>query len=227
MINDKTNKTMINVICVHTAMALVEPLTKIFAELMPEVNVNHIADSSLIKEVIANNEVTPAVRRRLLAYYNAAADAGADVVFNTCSSVGDVADYGNIYARIPVFRIDQPMAQQAVTSADRIGVISTLSTTLDPTRRLLENEARKAGRQVTLVDGLADGAFAAGQSGDGETHDRLIAEAAARIADQVDMFVLAQGSMARMEQRLAELTGKPVLSSPILGVQGLRKFLNL
>ena len=218
---------MKQVICVHTAMALVEPLTKLFAELMPEVNVNHIADSSLIKEVIANNEVTPAVRRRLLAYYNAAADAGADVVFNTCSSVGDVADYGNIYAPIPVFRIDQPMAQKAVTTADRIGVISTLSTTLDPTRRLLENEARKAGRQVTLVDGLADGAFAAGQSGDGETHDRLIAEAAARIADQVDMFVLAQGSMARMEQRLSELTGKPVLSSPILGVKGLRQFLNL
>lgn len=149
------------------------------------------------------------------------------MVFNTCSSVGDVADYGNIYAPIPVFRIDQPMAQKAVTTADRIGVISTLSTTLDPTRRLLENEARKAGRQVTLVDGLADGAFAAGQSGDGETHDRLIAEAAARIADQVDMFVLAQGSMARMEQRLSELTGKPVLSSPILGVKGLRQFLNL
>lgn len=38
---------MINVICVHTAMALVEPLTKTFAELLPEVNVNHIADSSL------------------------------------------------------------------------------------------------------------------------------------------------------------------------------------
>lgn len=77
---------MINVICVHTAMALVEPLTKTFAELLPEVNVNHIADSSLIKEVIANNQVTPAVRRRLLAYYNAAADAGADVVFNTCGT---------------------------------------------------------------------------------------------------------------------------------------------
>jgi len=87
---------MRNVICVHTAMALVEPLTKLFQELLPEVNVNHIADSSLIKEVIAHNEVTPAVRRRLLSYYNAAADAGADVVFNTCSSVGDVADYGNL-----------------------------------------------------------------------------------------------------------------------------------
>ena len=57
--------------------------------------------------------------------------------------------------------------------------------------------------------------------------DRLIAEAAKRIADKVDMFVLAQGSMARMEQRLSELTGKPVLSSPVLGVKGLRKFLGI
>lgn len=218
---------MRNVICVHTAMALVEPLTKLFQELLPEVNVNHIADSSLIKEVIAHNEVTPAVRRRLLSYYNAAADAGADVVFNTCSSVGDVADYGNIYARIPVFRIDRPMAAEAVKNYRRIGVISTLPTTLDPTCRLLQSEARVAGREVTLVEGLADGAFAAGQSGDSETHDRLIAEAAQRIAQDVDMFVLAQGSMARMEQRLSELTGKPVLSSPVLGVKGLRKFLNL
>ena len=218
---------MMHVVCVHTAMALVEPLTKTFAELLPEVNVNHIADSSLIKEVIANNAVTPAVRRRLLGYYNAAADAGADVVFNTCSSVGDVADYGDICARIPVFRIDRPMAAAAVRQAGRIGVISTLPTTLDPTCRLLLGEAEKAGRKVTLVEGLADGAFAAGQSGDGVTHDRLIAEAAQRIADRVDLFVLAQGSMARMEQRLGELTGKPVLSSPVLGVKGLRKFLNL
>lgn len=208
-------------------MALVGPLTEIFKQYLPEVKLNHIADDSLIQEVIANNAVTPAVRRRLLSYYNAAADAGADVVFNTCSSVGDIADYGNGYARIPIFRIDQPMAAEAVAKYDRIGVISTLPTTLDPTCRLLQNEAQKAGRKVVLVEGLADGAFAAGQSGDGETHDRLIAEAAKKIADQVDMFVLAQGSMARMEQRLSQLTGKPVLSSPVLGVKGLRKFLGV
>ena len=218
---------MKRVFCVHTAMALVGPLTEIFKEYLPEVKLNHIADDSLIQEVIANNAVTPAVRRRLLSYYNAAADGGADVIFNTCSSVGDIADYGNGFARIPVFRIDQPMAAEAVAKAERIGVISTLPTTLDPTCRLLQNEAKKAGRKVALVEGLADGAFAAGQSGDGETHDCLIAEAAVKIADQVDLFVLAQGSMARMEQRLSEMTGKPVLSSPVLGVKGLRKFLGV
>ena len=75
---------MKKVVCVHTAMALVGPLTEIFHEYFPEVQVEHIAESSLIKEVIANNSVTPAVCRRLLDYYNAAADSGADVIFNTC-----------------------------------------------------------------------------------------------------------------------------------------------
>ena len=218
---------MKKVVCVHTAMALVEPLTKIFREYLPEVKLNHIADDSLIQEVIANNKVTPAVKRRLFSYYMTAADSGADVVFNCCSSVGDIADLGNEIAPIPVFRIDYPMAVKAVNSAKRIGVISTLPTTLEPTCRLLLNAAKQEGKAVELVEGLADGAFAAGQSGDGETHDRLIAEAAANIADKVDLFVLAQGSMARMEQKLSELTGKPVLSSPVSGVKGLREFLKL
>ena len=105
---------MIHVVCVHTAMALVEPLTKIFQEYLPEVNVNHIADSSLIKEVIAAGEVTPAVRRRLLSYYNGAADAGADVVFNTCSSVGDVADYGNLYIYILIKDVAYPLYKRYI-----------------------------------------------------------------------------------------------------------------
>lgn len=218
---------MIKVVAVHTAMALVSPLTKIFSEYLPEVKLNHIADDTLIQEVIANDGVTPAVRRRLLSHYVAAADAGADIVFNTCSSVGDVADYGNLYAPIPVFRIDYPMAVAAVTQARRIGVVSTLPTTLAPTRRLLERASREEGREVTLLDGLAEGAFQAGQSGDSDTHDRLIAEAAEHIAGDVDLFVLAQGSMARMEERLASITGKPVLSSPVSGVQGLRRYLKI
>ena len=55
---------MKKVVCVHTAMALVGPLTETFKKHFPEVEVEHIAESSLIKEVIKNNSVTPAVRRR-------------------------------------------------------------------------------------------------------------------------------------------------------------------
>lgn len=216
---------MIRIVAVHTAMALVEPLNKLFKELLPEVKLNHIADDSLIQEVIANNAVTPAVRRRLLSYYTAAADAGADVVFNCCSSVGGVADVGDTVAPVKVFRIDGPMAEKAVREGKRIGVIATLPTTLGPTVELLQNKAREAGREIEIVDGLADGAFAAGQSGDKATHDRLIVEVAKRIADKVDVIVLAQGSMAAMEEKLIEMTGKVVLSSPRLGVLGVKEWL--
>jgi hypothetical protein len=216
---------MIKVVAVHTAMALIEPLNQLFRELLPQVKLNHIADDSLIQEVIAKNAVTPAVRRRLLAYYQAAADSGADFIFNCCSSVGDVADMGRLVAPIPVFRIDYPMAVQAVTRGKRIGVIATLPTTLAPTKRLLTRLAEESGKDLVLVDGLADGAFKAGQSGDSATHDRLILEAASTIADQVDLFVLAQGSMARMEQTLTERCGKPVFSSPRSGVLGLKEYL--
>lgn len=216
---------MIRIVAVHTAMALVEPLNLLFKEYLPEVKLNHIADDSLIQEVIANNAVTPAVRRRLLSYYNAAADAGADVVFNCCSSVGGVAEMGDQVAPVKVFRIDGPMAEKAVREGKRIGVIATLPTTLQPTVQLLLDKAAEAGRQIEIVDGLADGAFAAGQSGDKATHDRLIEEVAKKIADKVDVIVLAQGSMAAMESKLVEMTGKVVLSSPLLGVLGVKEWL--
>ena len=45
------------------------------------------------------------------------------------------------------------------------------------------------------------------------------------VAKDCDVIVLAQGSMARMEQKLAELTGKMVLSSPLTGVLGLKEYL--
>lgn len=212
---------MIRIVAVHTAMALVEPLNKLFKEHLPEVKLNHIADDSLIPEVIANNCVTPAVRRRLISYYNAAADSGADVVFNCCSSVGKVAEMGDEIAPIKVFRIDGPMAEKAVREGKKIGVIATLPTTLGPTVALLEDKAREAGREIEIVEGLAKGAFGA----DKATHDGLIEQEAMRLADEVDVIVLAQGSMAAMEEKLAAMTGKIVLSSPLLGILGLKAYL--
>jgi hypothetical protein len=41
----------------------------------------------------------------------------------------------------------------------------------------------------------------------------------------VDLLVLAQGSMARMAGKLSEVSGKPVLSSPLSGVLGVKKYI--
>ena len=45
------------------------------------------------------------------------------------------------------------------------------------------------------------------------------------LADQVDVILLAQGSMAYAEDAIHEKIGKPVLSSPRFGAQALAKAL--
>ncbi len=218
---------MKTVVAIYTAMAigLMNDIKQMVAEEIPGCRLINIADDSLIQDVIKANEVTPAVSRRLMDYYRAAEEAGADVILNTCSSIGEVADMGKKCARVPLVKIDDAMALKGVQMGDRVGVIATLPTTLGPTVRLVQRKADETGKKITVVEGLAKGAFEALMSGKAEEHDALILQTAKDIAGQVDVIVLAQGSMAKMQDKLSQATGKPVLSSPRLGVQEVRDIL--
>ncbi|MCU0379108.1 MAG: aspartate/glutamate racemase family protein [Bacteroidales bacterium] len=209
---------MTTVAAIHTATPMIEPTKELFAEHLPGVRLINIVDDSLIQDVIRNNKVTPGVKKRLISYYYAAIDAGADIIFNTCSSVGETAIAARVFLPVPVVKIDDEMARQAVKFSNRIGVLATLTTTLGPTCRLVESMAIEAGISVKIKEGLAEGAFQAVISGNKDLHDQLIMKRALEIAADVDVIVLAQGSMARMEQALSAATGKRVLSSPLYGV---------
>lgn len=214
---------MKTVVAVHTATTMVEPTKQLFACHLPGHRLINIADDSLIQDVIAANAVTPAVRKRLMTYYHAAVDAGADVIFNTCSSIGDVAITARDFLTVPLVKIDDAMALRAVKNYSRIGVLATLPTTLDPTARLIERFGAGLNKPLTIEKGLAAGAFQALMAGDVTTHDRLIMETALKVAGQVDVLVLAQGSMAKMQDQLIAQTGKQVLSSPELGMINVRE----
>lgn len=216
---------MKTVVAIHTAMPMVEPTKELFSKHMPEVRLINIVDDSLIQDVISAGKVPAAVAKRLNQYYYSAIEAGADVIFNTCSSVGDIALEAKQKLEVPLVKIDDSMARQAVSESSSIGVLATLSTTLDPTVRLIRHYARELGKNVIVSEGLAQGAFQAVISGDRDRHDNLILEAARKLAPEVELFVLAQGSMARMEDEIASATGKKVLSSPERGVLQVKKVL--
>ncbi|MFC5653658.1 aspartate/glutamate racemase family protein [Paenibacillus solisilvae] len=213
------------VAAIYTGQGLAEPLKKVFNELLPDCRLVNIVDDSLIHDVVKAGQVTPQVAGRLMSYYRNAAEIGADVILNTCSSVGAVADQAGPFLPVPIVKIDELMAQEAVARYERIGVIATLPTTLNPTVALIRLQAQAAGKSVEAVEGLAEGAYDALVGGKPEEHDRLIQETAEKLAASVDAFVLAQGSMARMEAALKERTGKPVFSSPYLGVTALKRLL--
>jgi Asp/Glu/hydantoin racemase len=202
---------------VYTGAALVKPLSDLLKEALPDCQVMNILDDSMIADIIAAGGMTKAVKRRLYGYYEIACASGAELILNTCSSIGDAVYGAREFFPIPIVRIDEPMARKAIESGTRIAVLATLPTTLDPTLRLLELCAREAGKSIKVISALAEGAFPAITAGDGETHDRIIAETAKKVAEGCDVIVLAQGSMARMEEPLHRLTGKIVLSSPRFG----------
>ena len=49
---------------IHTGFALVDVLTKLFKQYIPEAELTHIIDDSLLREVLANEEVTKTVIAR-------------------------------------------------------------------------------------------------------------------------------------------------------------------
>jgi Asp/Glu/hydantoin racemase len=204
---------------VHTVLTLAPTFNALADELVPEAERFHIADESLLGVTRRTGSLTPATRRRVLGYVESAAEAGADLVVVTCSSIGPAVDASRDFVPVPVLRIDEPMADEAVRIGSRVGVLATLSTTLEPTAELVE----RRGNGVEVVSHLCDGAFDALQAGDLERHDELIRHGLRELEPQVDVVVLAQASMARVVDALQ--TTVPVLSSPRLGMQRVAELL--
>jgi Asp/Glu/hydantoin racemase len=204
----------------HTSPVLIPMFTELSGREMPGVGIFHLVDESLIKNTIRDGRLTKNTIRRVLAMVESARGGGADVVVVTCSSIGPAASLAQQIFEFPVIRVDEAMAELAVRTGCRIGVAATLETTLAPTVGLIREKAAAAGRDVSIVESLCEGAFAAVLAGDTATHDRILGESLTRLVNDVDVVVLAQASMARVVDRLPpEIRRTPMLSSPVLAVR--------
>jgi Asp/Glu/hydantoin racemase len=208
----------------HTSPMLAPTFTSLCQRWMPEAKVVHFVDETLIKNTIAAGRLEKRTMRRTIGMIGSAIESGADAVLVTCSSIGPGVDIARTLFDEPVLRVDQAMAETAVRQGRRIGVVATLSTTLDPTSALVRRSAVEAGKPVEIVDCLIEGAFEALMGGDAATHDRLVSEALTQRLKDVDVIVLAQASIARVLESLPPgAVPAPVLSSPELGVRRLRE----
>jgi Asp/Glu/hydantoin racemase len=207
---------------VHTSATLVPVFAQLCKEKLPGVEVFNIVDDSLVRGIREAGSLTPRISQRVLDYLKSAESGGADQIMVTCSSIGPAVEAGAKLVGVPVLRVDQPMADQAVATGKRIGVIATLSTTLEPTADLVLRRAAIAGKKIELTSRLAEGAFEALMSGDAAKHDAMVAAALQELSQQVDVILLAQASMARVVDTLApEDKRVPILASPGTAVDHL------
>jgi Asp/Glu/hydantoin racemase len=201
---------------VHTVTSLTSSFTELAEELVPDAEVFHITDETLLAITRREGRLTPTTRRRVLGYVESAAEAGADVVLVTCSSIGPAVDASREFVDVPLVRIDEAMADEAVRIGSRIGVVATLASTLEPTAQLIERK----GDGITVTAHLCEGAFEALAAGDRDRHDELVRKGLRAALTGNDVVVLAQASMARVVDTLAEdERSVPILSSPRLAME--------
>jgi hypothetical protein len=208
----------------HTVPGLAATFDDLIREQAPDLRRMHVADAWLL-DTARREGVTPAVERAVVTHVRHLVAAGARAVLVTCSSIGEAAEAADATVDVPVVRVDAAMADRAVTLArapgarGRIAVLATLPSTLGPTGRLVERASRGAAGAVQVTAAVVEGAAEAGDRGDRDRVEELVAAAVVDAASGVDVIVLAQASMARAASRTD--VAVPVLSSPAGGVAAL------
>jgi Asp/Glu/hydantoin racemase len=213
---------------IHTSATLVPVFQQLISEYLSdkELEVFNIVDDSLIKNTIKRNKLSPDTMRRVIEYAGSAERAGADFILYTCSSIGPAVEMAAEVTSIPVLRVDQPMADKAISLGDKIGIIATLPTTLAPTTDLVIRRAKHAGKSIETKSHLCEGAFEALMGGAPEKHDALVLAGLRKLMQEVDVIVLAQASMARVVGLIpAEEKIIPILESPSIAMEYLQKIL--
>ncbi|HVX45906.1 MAG TPA: aspartate/glutamate racemase family protein [Mycobacteriales bacterium] len=208
-----------SVALLHTAPLLTQVFGDALRSQAPKLEAYHLVDESLLQDTMKYG-MLPRTRRKMVGYLASAEDSGAAAVLVTCSSLGEAVEECRPMVSIPVVRVDEEMAREAVRAGDRIGVVATVDSTLGPTRAIIERVAAEAGldRQITAL--VCSGAFEALRAGDTATHDARVAAEVRRLAESVDVLVLAQASMARVVGEIPDL-GVPALTSPESAVRAL------
>ena len=210
---------------IHTGFVVVEPINKIVEEVLPGIRVLNLVDDSIIPEIRNRGKITPEVIQRVCNYTIGMKAAGADVILITCSSISPVVDIVKSFVDIPVLKIDEPMAEEAVKKGEVIGVVATSNTTLKPTTDLLTKKAIELKKKIKLKTVLCKDAFDAILSGKTDLHDRLVREEIEKISKDVDIIVLAQASMARIISVVEKDIDIPILCSPRLAIEKIKRII--
>ncbi len=209
---------------VHAVSVAIEPIREAFARLWPGAYTTNLLDDSLSPDLAAAGRITPEITRRMVALAKYSAEAGADGVLFTCSAFGTAIDKAKAELPIPVLKPNEAMIDEALDTGRRVALLATFEPTIASMRSEFESAAEARGVNLNLLTRHVAGAIEALQGGRTDEHDRLIAEAAAEVAD-FDALILGQFSMARARNAIDDVPGRRIITSPDSAVARMKSLL--
>lgn len=204
---------------IHALRHSPPPIEEAFARLWPGPQLMNLLDDSLSSDLAAAGQITDAITARFLDLSRYAVATGADAILFTCSAFGSCIEAcAAQHPGIPVLKPNEAMIEEAAMAARSVGLLASFAPTL-------ASMPREFPAHMTVRTQLAPGALAALDRGDGAGHDRLAAEAADGLAG-CEVIALAQFSLARAAEAVAQRTGLKVLTTPDCAVLKLRRLLS-
>ena len=210
---------------IHAVATAIPPIQHAFKEDWPEAQLSNLLDDDLMPAYTRERGLTPHITERICALALYAARTGADGILFTCSVFPQAEDMAKQLVRVPLLKPDEAMISAALDAGTRIGVVATNPPAAPAAAAQLVAGAKARGVEIQVIESVASGAFAIGNSGDAVTHDHMVVEAAERIADSVDVLCLAQVSMALTRGAVQAKVKVPVLTSPATAVARLKTLL--
>jgi Asp/Glu/hydantoin racemase len=213
---------MPRVALIHALAHSVAPVNDALQRDWPECERMNLLDDSLSADLARSaHGLDAAMDARFVALADYAVASGADAILFTCSAFGRCIEAAaRRHADRSVLKPNQAMIDEAVASGARVGLVASFPATLQSMPAEFP-----AGHALDLE--LAEGALAALDRGDAALHDRLVAEAAARLAARgAGVIALAQFSLARARPAVRAACRLPVLTTVDSAVRALRQRLS-
>lgn len=216
---------MKSIALIHTVKTVANSFDSQLKDYVGEpVKVHNLWDDFLANNPNEIGEFTIENRCRLYNDIKAAEMTGADMIVVTCSTLTPVVNMIRPFVTVPLIAIDDAMGRKAVTYGERILVLATAGSTEEPMREKLNAEAAKINKSIQIDFRANAEAFQAMKAVQMDRHDAILLDMAKEISGY-DCVVLAQASMAHLDQKIEEICKIPVLSSPGLCMEQVKETL--
>ncbi|MGX6446728.1 aspartate/glutamate racemase family protein [Patulibacter sp. S7RM1-6] len=202
-----------------------DPINAAMSALWPEAEaVNLLDDGLTIDRAKDGAELSEGLIERFVDFGRYAQRIGADGILITCSAFGPAIDRMVEELPLPILRPNEAMFREAIAAGSRIGMLATFAPAVPTMEDEFRQFAAEAGAQATLETIVVPDAIDLLRKGDAQAHNRLVAEAAPRLA-HCDAIMLAHFSTSRAAEGVRDAVDVPVLAAPEAAVTRMRGLL--
>lgn len=211
---------------IHAALITTKSVQPFIQEIIPEVTVVHHVDDTIQNSNFSSGPgIIPKENYfKFASYAYYLEKAGVDLILLACSTFNRAVELARPMINIPMLQIDRPMMDLAVMNGKKIGLLTTVPTTVPSSERLLKLAAYEAGKEIEITTVLCAKAFEEIKKGNVDKHNDLLLLEIEKLSHSVDAVVMAQVSMSALEPMLKN-TRIPVYNSGRTSFNKVREIL--